>query len=169
MKTWTYYALLPYWNTFIGTTYGLKIKNEFYSKIMHKMSNRNCDLIKNFVVHFFFSSSFSYSSWYFSWFFFSLLLVAAISISKSNIYYVNQNLCMSPLAVKCRLCARHWCVYGVVRFRFTCIIIWYTQRPKKCESKKRRKRYGRKNSELASILRRRRAKWAGMKNEVRDE
>lgn len=98
------------WNIFIGNAYGKEIKSKFYSKIMHKMSNRNCDLIKNFVVHFFLSIFIFFC---FSFFFF-FHLVVAIFISKSNIYYVNQNLCMSPLAVKCRLCARHQCVYGVL-------------------------------------------------------
>lgn len=51
---------------------------------------------------------------------------------------------MSPLAVKCRLCVRHQCVYDVVRFRFTCIIIWYTQRPKNVNGASRSKRYGSK-------------------------
>lgn len=61
------------WNIFIGTAYGKEIKSEFYSKIMHKMSNRNCDLIKNFVIHFFLFCSVFY-------------FVALLSSSRNRIF-----------------------------------------------------------------------------------
>lgn len=74
---------------------------------------------------------------------------------------------MSPLAVKCRLCvcARHQCVYDVVRFRFTCIIIWYTQRPKNVNGASRSKRYGRKEKKR----KKENTFWVGISSSVNDD
>lgn len=116
-------TLFPNWNIYWHCVRKRDKLRFLFRKIMHKVSNRKCNLIKNVIL--------------------SRLLCcvsALFSISESNIYYVNQNRCMEPISRK--MSAERADVYDVVRFPFTCTIIWYTQRPRNVNGKTHEKRVG---------------------------